>query len=53
MVLVVGGNSALSTVKLMKVELPDTQYVIVQESGETQKGFIVPKSDSVSNPASN
>ena len=39
MVLVVAGNDALSTVKAQKTELPDTQFVIVQGTGEPAKGF--------------
>jgi hypothetical protein len=52
MVLLVGGNSALTTVKLVKVELPDTQYVIQEESAETTKGFVGVKSGWASKPAS-
>ncbi len=53
MVMVVGGNDALTTVKLQKLKLSDTQYMILQESGESPKGFIGVKPASASRPASN
>jgi len=51
MVLIVGGNDALTTVKLQKADLPDTQYLILQESGESLKGFIRHVSPAALNPA--
>ena len=51
MVLIVGGNDALTTVKLQKSDLPDTQYLILQDSGEPLKGFIRHASSAALNPA--